>query len=65
MTLGAAIVLLAISVIGIFLTIKYIKNRAARIICIVLSALLAAACAVYIGLNVIFINAVSTQPPAL
>ena len=63
MTLGLAVVLLLASAAGIVLSAKYLrKSRAARILCIVGCALIAAA--MYIGLTLLFIDAVSHQPPA-
>ena len=64
MTLGMAILLLAVAIIGIVLTSKYLrKRRALRIVCIVLLSLIALALAVYIGLIAIFIDAIRHQPP--
>lgn len=66
MTLGMAILLLAVAIIGIVLTGKYLrKRRALRIVCIVLLSLIALALSCYIGLTLIFIDAVQNQPPAL
>ena len=65
MTLGTAALLLAVSVIGIMLTCKYLRERRAlRIACIVLLSLIALVLACYIGLTAIFIDAVRSQPPA-
>lgn len=65
MTLLTAILLLAVAVIGLILTCKYVrKSRALRIACIVLLSLIALALACYIGLTIIFIDAVQNQPPA-
>lgn len=65
MTLGIAVLLLAVAVIGIILTCKYVrKNRALRIACIVLLSLIALVLACYIGLTAIFVDAVRNQPPA-
>lgn len=45
---------------------KYLRgSKAARILCLLLCALLALACIVYIGLTVLFVDAVHNQPPAL
>ena len=64
MTLGTAILLLAVAIIGIVLTCKCLRNkRALRIICIVLLSLIALVLAGYIGLTVFFVDAVSRQPP--
>lgn len=65
MTLGLAVVLLLASAAGIVLSAKYLrKSRAARLLCIVGCALIAVACAMYIVLTLLFIDAVSHQPPA-
>ena len=65
MTLGLAVVLLLASAAGIVLSAKYLrKSRAARILCIVGCALIAAACAVYIGLTFVFLEAIQNQPAA-
>lgn len=65
MPLWLAVVLLLAAAAGIVLSAKYLrKNRAARILCIVGCALIAAACAVYIGLTLLFVDAVSHQSPA-
>ena len=63
MTLGLAVVLLLAAVAGIVLACKLLrKNRAARILCIIGCALIALACAVYIGLTLIFLDAAMNQP---
>ena len=65
MTLGTAALLLAVAVIGIMLTYKYLRERRAlRIACLVLLSLIALVLACYIGLTAIFINAVRNQLPA-
>lgn len=65
MTLGTAILLLAVAIIGIVLTCKYLRNkRALRIICIVLLSLIVLALAGYVGLTLILVDAVRNQPPA-
>lgn len=65
MTLGMAILLLAVAIIGIVLTVKYLrKRRALRIVCIVVLSLIALVLVCYIGLTAIFIEAVQNQPPA-
>ena len=66
MPLWLAVVLLASVVIGIVLCRKYLRrNKTARILGIVLCALLALACILYIGLTLLFVDAVQNQPPAL
>ena len=62
MTLGATALLLAVAVIGIMLTCKYLRERRAlRIACIVLLSLIALVLAGYIGLTLILVDAVSHQ----
>lgn len=66
MTLGTAVLLLAVAIIGIVLTCKYLRNkRAICIICIVLLSLIALALAGYIGLTLIFVDVVRNQPPSI
>ena len=66
MPLWLAVVLLASAVIGIVLCRKYLRrNKTARILGIVLCALLALACILYIGLTLLFVDAVQNQSPAL
>ena len=66
MTLEISVLLLAVAIIGIVLTGKYLRERRAlRIACIVLLSLIALVLACYIGLTLIFIDAVQNQPPSL
>ena len=66
MPLWLAVVLLASAVIGIVLCRKYLRrNKTARILGIVLCALLALACILYIGLTLLFVDVVQNRPPAL
>lgn len=63
MPFGLAVVLLLAAIAGIVLACKLLrKNRTARILCIVGCALIALACAVYIGLTLIFVNTAMNQP---
>ncbi|MDD6046997.1 MAG: hypothetical protein PUC97_06175 [bacterium] len=65
MTLGTAVLLLALAVAGIVLAFRYLRKKPKlRIICLVLLSLIALALAGYIGLSAIFIDAVRNQPPA-
>ena len=65
MTLGTAVLLLALAVAGIVLAFRYLRKKPKlRIICLVLLPLIALALAGYIGLTAIFIDAVRNQPPA-
>ena len=66
MTLGTAVLVLALALIGIVPAHKYLrKRRTAHTVCIVLLALIALFCAAYIGLTLFFVDAVRNQPPAL
>ena len=61
--LAAVILLLALA--GIVSARKYLRSRRAlQILCTVFCLLLALACAVYIGLTVLFVDAVRNSPPA-
>ena len=63
MPFGLAVALLLAAIAGIVLACKLLrKNRAARILCIIGCALIALACAVYIGLTLIFLDAAMNQP---
>ena len=65
MPLWLAVVLLASAVIGIVLCRKYLRrNKTARILGISI-CVLALACILYIGLTLLFVDAVQNQPPAL
>ena len=66
MTLGTAILLLALAVTGIVLAFRYLRKKPKlRIICLVLLSLIVLVLAGYIALTLIFVDAVSHQPPAL
>lgn len=59
-----AVVLLILAAAGIVLSRKYLqKSKPALMLCIIGCALLALACAVYIGLTILFVDAVQNQPP--
>ena len=61
-----AVVLLALAVIGIVLCRKYLRrNKTVRILGIGICVLLALACILYIGLTLLFVDAVQNRPPAL
>ena len=62
MTLWHAVVLLALSLLGIVLSHRYLL-KAVQSVCVVLCVLLAVACAAYIGLTILFVDAVQNQPP--
>lgn len=64
MTLGVAALLFLIVLIGIaavFVCLR--KKRMLCIACIVLLSLVALTLACYVGLTVLFVNAVQNQPP--
>ena len=63
MPLWLAVVLLLLSLPGIVLSRRLRKPM--QMICVVLCVLLALACAAYIGLTILFVDAVQSQPPAL
>ena len=66
MPLWLAVVLLVLAAVGIVLCRKYLHgSKTAYILCILFCALLALACIVYIGLTLLFVDAVRHQPPAL
>lgn len=60
--LAAIIILLALA--GIVSARKYLRShRALQILCTVFCIFLALACAVYIGLTVLLVDAVRNRPP--
>lgn len=64
MELWVAAVLLILSVLGIVLSSRFLKQRKRlRIICMVVCILAAFAFTVYIGLTLIFVYAVQSRPP--
>ena len=63
MPLWLAVLLLLLALRGVFLSRRFL-SRPAQTVCVVLCILLALACAVYIGLTLLFVDAVSHQPPA-
>ena len=65
MTLGLAVLLLAVALAGIVLVFRYLREKPKlRIICLVLLSLIALVLAGYIGLTAIFLDAARNQPPA-
>ena len=65
MTLGTAVLLLALAVAGIVLAFRYLRNRPKlRIICLVLLSMTVLVLAGYIGLTLILVDAVRNRPPA-
>ena len=66
MPLWLAVVLLVLAAVGIVRCRTYLRgSKTAYILCILFCALLALACIVYIGLTLLFVDAVRHQPPAL
>lgn len=66
MPLWMAVILLMLAAAGIIMSCRLIpKGSKARTPCIIVCALLALACAAYIGLTLLFVDAVSNQPPTL
>ncbi len=62
MPLWLAVALLLLSLLGIVLSRRYLR-KPMQIVCVILCVLLAAACAAYIGLTLLFVDAVQHQPP--
>ena len=62
MPLWLAVVLLALSLSGIFLSRRYLR-KPVQIVCIILCVLLALASAAFIGLTILFVDAGQNQPP--
>lgn len=64
MPLWLAVVLLLFAAFGIVLCRNYLRrNKTVRVLCILFCALLALACIVYIGLTILFVDALQNQPP--
>ena len=49
--------------VGDFFSRRYLR-KPLQSVCVILCVLLAAACAAYIGLTLLFVDAVQNQPPA-
>ena len=65
MTLGTAVLLLALAVADIVLAFWYLRKKPKlRIICLVLLSLIALVLVGYIGLTALFLDAARNQPPA-
>ena len=65
MTLGTAVLLLALAVAGIVPAFRYLRKRPKlRIICLVLLSMIVLVLAGYIGLTLILVDAARNQPPA-
>ncbi len=66
MTFGNAVLLLVLSLAGLFAAARLIKqNRALRLALIILLSFTALALVCYIGLTVLFLDAARNKPPAL
>lgn len=63
MTFGLSAVLLVLSVAALVLCCKLIKKKALRIMLIVILSAVVLALAAYMGLTLIFVDAVQNQPP--
>ena len=65
MTLGLAVLLLAVALAGIVLVFRYLRKKPnLRILCLVLLSLVALVLVGYIGLTALFLDAARNQPPA-
>ena len=62
MPLWLAVVLLLLSLLGIVLSRRYLR-KPLQSVCVILCVLLAVTCAAYIGLTLLFVDAVQNQPP--
>ena len=63
MPLWLATALLILAAAGMALSRRYLQRNWVRTLCILFCGLLALACAVYIGLTVLFVDAVQNRPP--
>ena len=62
MPLWLAVVPLLLSLLGIVLSRRYLR-KPLQSVCVILCVLLALASAAYIGLTILFVDAVQNQPP--
>ena len=62
MPLWLTVVLLLLSLLGIVLSRRYLY-KPMQTVCVILCVLLALASAAYIGLTILFVDAVQHQPP--
>ena len=66
MTLEMAVLLLVVAAAGIVLVYRYLREKPKlRIICLVLLSLIVLVLVGYIGLTLIFVDAISHQPPTM
>ena len=63
MPLWLAVVLLLLSLLGVVLSRRYLRTPLPPT-SLILCVLLAVACAAYVGLTILFVDAVQNQPPA-
>ena len=64
MSLWMAVIGMIPVVVGFIASRRYPqKNKQVRIVCIIAYVFLAFICAVYVGLTLLFVNAVQNQPP--
>lgn len=63
MTFGLAAVLLVLSVVALVMCCKLVRKNAVRVVLIVLLSVVVLALAAYMGLTLIFVDAVQNQPP--
>ena len=64
MTLCMAVIGMLAAIAGFIASRKYLqRNKPVRIVCIIACVLLAFICAVYVGLTLLFVNAVQNQSP--
>lgn len=61
MPLYLSVILLLLALLGLFFSRRL--GKPARTVCTVVCALLALACVVYIGLTLLFVDAIQHQPP--
>ena len=61
MPLWLSVVLLLLSLLGIVFSRRYL-NKPMQIVCVILCVLLALASAAYIGLTILFVDAVQNRP---
>lgn len=61
MPLYLSVILLLLAVLGLFFSHRL--GKTARTVCTVVCALLALACVVYLGMTLLFVDAVRNQPP--
>ena len=62
MPLWLSVVLLLLSLLGIVFSYRYL-NKPMQVVCVILCVLLALASAAYIGLTILFVDAVQNRPP--